>query len=250
MTEWLPFLALAVTSILLLVLNRWINQHLQGVGLLLTGSEEASLYFYFVVLLPGVIIHELSHWLAAKALGMRTGRVRLWPAPKGKRHFTLGSVEVSRADVFRDSLVGLAPLVVGCAILLAVSHFAFDVKALSLRWGDPATWVAWVKSWAGRKDFWLWLYLVFCVSNAMLPSAKDREPWTPVLIFLAVAGALFYAAGWNPRIPPQIAKTARVWTSTLAWSLGFAVAVNVLWALGIAVVEKSVELITGRRILY
>ena len=40
-------------------------------------------------------------------------------------------------------------------------------------------------------DFWLWLYLIFAVSNAMMPSESDRKPW--LLAGLYVAGVLVVA---------------------------------------------------------
>lgn len=255
MGDWTPLLGLVAAFIILLFVNRWINQHLQGVGLLLTGSEETSAYFYFVVLFPGILLHELSHWVMAKILGLRTGRMRLWPSRKrGGKYLSLGSVEVARSDPVRDSLVGLAPLLVGCGVLLLVSYKVFDIGALFAGLGldsiQPAQWWAGIRSWFGKKDFWLWLYVIFCVSNAMMPSARDREPWTPVLIFLGLTTGAFYLSGWSPQISPSVMKIARDWAYTLAYSLGFVAIIDIIWAVGLGLFERLLQLITGKRVLY
>ncbi|MGQ9518013.1 MAG: hypothetical protein ACUVT1_12170, partial [Anaerolineae bacterium] len=67
-----PLLWFIVTLLPMIWLNRWISRHLQGLGLLLSGSPNAAVVFYFVVMLPGILVHELSHLLLAKLLGVRT----------------------------------------------------------------------------------------------------------------------------------------------------------------------------------
>ena len=34
------------------------------------GDQDLALLLYFVIVLPGIVIHELSHWLAAALLGI------------------------------------------------------------------------------------------------------------------------------------------------------------------------------------
>jgi len=53
----------------LLVLERWIHRHLQGIGLLVTRDPDLATILYSAFFLPGVALHESSHWIVAKALG-------------------------------------------------------------------------------------------------------------------------------------------------------------------------------------
>ncbi|GAF95383.1 unnamed protein product, partial [marine sediment metagenome] len=78
--NWTPLIWLVISLVPLFFMKRWINRHIQGLGLLLMGDNETATLLYFVLLLPGILIHELSHWLAAKLLGVRTGKISLWPS--------------------------------------------------------------------------------------------------------------------------------------------------------------------------
>ncbi len=245
-----PWLALGLAFTFLLFLNRWISQHLQGLGLLITNSQKASLFLYFLILFPGILIHELSHWLMAKLLGVKTGRIRLGPAEVGRSgYYSMGSVEVARSDPLRDSLIGLAPLLSGCAFLVIVTHQVFNVPQLihGLKLGEI---LSAFKAWAGNTDFWLWLYLVFTISNAMMPSAKDREPWGPALIFITLVVLAGYSLGWFSRIPPSVVNLTQKWAIYLAWSLGFTCCVDLVWAFLLGVTERVVEIIAGKRVIY
>ncbi len=245
-----PWLALGLAFIFLLLLNRWISQHLQGIGLLITGNQKASLFLYFIILFPGILIHELSHWFMAKLLGIKTGKIRLGPVDEGRAgYYSMGSVEVARSDPLRDSLIGLAPLLAGCALLVVITHHVFNVPSLV----QGTNWQALIKNfkhWLGKRDFWLWLYLVFTVSNAMMPSAKDREPWGPAILFISIVALAGYFTGWLSKIPPSIATITKNWAISLAWSMGFTCIVDLAWAFLIGLAERSIELITGRRVIY
>ena len=79
MPDWLPLLAVIATLVPLVLLERWIHQHLHGLALLATGNDDAALLLYALLLLPGVALHELSHWAMARLLGVRTAGMNLWP---------------------------------------------------------------------------------------------------------------------------------------------------------------------------
>ena len=64
------------------------------------------------IFLPGVFLHELSHFIMAKLLGVRTGRFSLLPQSLPDGRLQLGYVETTRSDIVRDSLIGAAPLIV------------------------------------------------------------------------------------------------------------------------------------------
>jgi hypothetical protein len=58
----------------LIFLERWIHQHLQGIWLLVVRDPDLALILYSLLMLPGVLVHEASHWITATLLGVRAGR--------------------------------------------------------------------------------------------------------------------------------------------------------------------------------
>ena len=173
---WTPFLWLAATLVLLLLIERWIHRHLQGVMLLLTGDPEIAVMLYALPLLPGIILHELSHAFAAVLLGIRVGRISLRPKRAGQR-IQLGFVPIEKTDAIRASLVGLAPLLAGSITILLIGYWVFGLGtvrgALAARdWGELA---AGMLQALKARDAWIWAYVVFAVSNTMLPSRANAD---------------------------------------------------------------------------
>ncbi len=184
-------------------------------------------------MLPGILLHELSHALMAKLLGLKVGSFSLGPRSKGQ-YVQLGSVMVSSGGALRDSLVGMAPWLAGTAALLAISYGIFNVAALGQAWlagGWQAVLAAAPGIWE-VPDFWLWAYLIFTVSNAMTPSAADREPWLMGALYLGLALAVAYVAGAlvpaAEAIAPEVAGALPALTLAFLFTLVLDLAVAAL----------------------
>lgn len=246
-----PLFWLFLVFLPLLFLNRWINQHLRGTALLLSHSEDTASLVYFVLLLPGVLLHEASHWLMAKLLQVRTGKVTIGLNQKRGR-LEMGSVRVAQADPIRNSLIGLAPLVGGSLAIVLIGRWALGIETLAwvFQSGDDARFAE--ELWAALHvpDFWLWLYLIFAISNAMLPSATDRRSWPPVLIFLGGLTVLLYFTGWMPSLPPDLASLLADTLSYLNLAFTLTLAVDLVFALLILLLELLLMRLTGWRVKY
>ena len=175
---------------LLLWADRWLHRHLQGVILLLTGDEEIALWLYAAILLPGVILHELSHAFVAKVVGVRIGRISILPKRRGAR-IRLGFVPIQETDFFRASLIGGAPLLAGSIAVIAIGHLVFSTPELiaALSAGDWRAGIEALVAVFQASDVWIWIYLVFAISNTMLPSRSDIHAW-PYVGFVALVIAV------------------------------------------------------------
>lgn len=164
----------------LIHLSRWVTRQVQTIGWLLSGDENVVMVAYYLLMFPGILLHELSHFVTARVLGIKVTDFRLGPRKrKNSNSIELGSISVYSGGAIRDSLVGVAPFVAGTAVLLLVSYTVFDVGALGRIWSAEG-WNGFfrtVRTMPETPDFWLWLYLIFAVSNAMMPSRADRKPW-------------------------------------------------------------------------
>jgi hypothetical protein len=232
----------SLTLAALIWLGRWITHQVQVIGLHLTGSERVALLFYYLLLLPGIILHELSHAAVAVLLGLKVSEFSLGPRVRG-RYVELGSVRVTSGGTLRDSLVGLAPFVVGTAVLLLVGYQIFDVAALGAAWQN-AGWSgvtgAIAAIWPVR-DFWLWAYVLFVASNAMIPSPADRQPWVTAAMYLGLALVLTYLLGGLSTLAsaliPEVAGALQFMTLAFVFTL----VLDVIAAAALYLIEAVID---------
>ena len=246
-----PFFLLVTTLVPLLLIERWIHRHLQGVALLIAGDRDVAVVLYALPLLPGVLIHELSHALAAVLLGAKVGRISILPKAKDGR-VQLGVVPVERTGSVRASLIGLAPLLAGSAVILLIGRWAFglDTVGAALAALDLSGLSAGLIEGLQVSDAWLWAYVIFTVSNTMFPSRTDREAWMPVLLFLVLIGALVWIIGLGPTVIGGLSQPVTLALQGLAAMCALTIAVDLPFALLIVLLEKLVERIKGVRVAY
>jgi len=188
--------ALAVSLSLLAWVSRQVSLGVQAVTYYLTRSTDLAGVIIFLVLLPGVLLHESAHWLAARAVGLRTGKFRVWPAQQGN-YIGLGSVSVERSDIWRESLVGVAPLVAGNLVIALIGWRIFATPELltALETGQILETVGLFFKALGTADGLVWAYVLFTIGNSMMPSASDREPFMPVILYTAFAALTYVVVG-------------------------------------------------------
>jgi len=251
MDPWLSLVWLVVVFLLMLVLRRWVEAHVQGMAYLVTGHPALALWIFFLVFLPGTLVHELSHWLAAKLLVVPTGRIVLWPQSKSDGSVWLGAIQVARTDPLRSSLIGLAPLISGSLLVAAIgAHLQLDTLGSSLVGGNWELAAQDLSHSMALADFWLWLYLLFAIANRMLPSPADREPWKPVIVFLALLGLIIVGAGQTPQLSSDTRDTILNLVGFLLYAFALTLAIDLLVALLIGLVEGLAVLVLRRRVPY
>ncbi|MGD8624745.1 MAG: hypothetical protein PVF47_12670 [Anaerolineae bacterium] len=235
--SWTPLVALAATLLPLLWVKRWITYSLQELSARWVGDADVALVVYFVFVLPGVVVHELSHWLMAKVLGVRVSKLSIGPVRKKRgSSVSLGSVRVGKVDPLRASLIGLAPLLGATAIILIIGNLVLGVDDLAraVAGGGFEQIRAALAQLVRVPDFWLWLYFIFAISNAMLPSESDMSTVRPVLIFLGLATAVYLIVAGVPSVSPQALAAVNTIAGYLASAFGLTLAVDIFFALIIA----------------
>ncbi len=244
----MSILVFAIVFILTILLQRWLHRHIQGLTLALTGDPGCAVRLLFYLLLPGVVLHETSHYIAARLLFVRTGGINLGIGRAGSKHISLGSVTIERSDPVRTSLIGVAPFLVGIGAIWLIAGAGFDL------WPNAGPtleeMIRRVIEYSHDWTTWLDVYLIFAVSTAMIPSESDREPWGPVVTVLGTLVAILLLMGWTPRMPTEWVIPARRLLDGLVFALGIAVIVNGAVAILIWLVEQVVVRFSRRRVAY
>ena len=228
--NWDGFLWLLLLLGPLLILQRSLHREIQSVFLLLTRRAEMSFALFSLLFLPGVFLHEVSHFLVARLLGVRTGKFSLLPRalPNGK--LQLGYVETAKTDILRDSLIGAAPLVAGG---LFVAYAGLNRMGLEAVLGAAQNlhisevWNA-LKVSTSNQDFWLWFYLSFAVSSTMLPSASDRRAWPSIAIALVILLGLALVSGAGAWLATNLAPVFNEALRALDIVLGISVSFHLI----------------------
>ena len=256
MTEALmPFLWVVISLLVLLLLQRWIHTHLHGVSLLATGRADWAVIVYAIVLFPGVLLHEGSHWLAATVLGVPTGNMSLMPRRQKDGTLQLGYVEyykTSKVGPIRESLIGAAPLIAGTLAILLIGLRVFSVTELAaaVQTGDIDILASALADLFGPPFILLWIYLIFAISNAMLPSRSDRKAWPAFLLVMAGLALFLYLIGLQDTLLERLQQPVVTVFGYLGTAFSISIGVDILFVVALALLESLLSRLRGMSVVY
>ncbi|HET9589518.1 MAG TPA: hypothetical protein VFO91_12090 [Anaerolineales bacterium] len=231
----------------LILLQRILHREIQAVFLIATRDQRLAMGLFSILFLPGVFLHELSHFLAAKLLLVPTGKFSIFPRSLPDGRLQLGYVETARSDVVRDSLVGAAPLIAGIIFVAYVAIYHLQLRVLwdVFRNGQLDLFWMGVRSLPQARDFYLWSYLAFAVSSTMMPSQSDRHAWLSLLLSIGFLVALALLFGAGPWMLSNIAPRVSSFLSSVAVIFGLSAFVHAVLTLPTALAHKLLARATG-----
>lgn len=208
---------------------------LSGTSLLVFGSTRPGINFYSFVFLPGTIIHELSHWIVAEILQVRTGAITIFPDLQSEEdetgHQRLGSVETARSDPFRGFLIGLAPFISGLAILAVLGML------LANGWN---TYIWWQVA--------LLIYGIMVIGNSMMISESDRRTWPFIVIFFLLV--IILVAKYYPALFTDQDAFFKSVLNPINKVLGVTAGLNLVMIGGSYAIRRMMEKITKKRLVH
>jgi len=224
----------------LIFLQRLLHREIQAVFLILSRDARVTMTIFQLIFLPGVFLHEASHFLMAKVLGVPTGRFSILPRPLPNGRLQLGYVETARSDIVRDSLIGGAPLITGTIFVAYIAFYHLDVRILMdvLRQGQLNLFWMGVRNLPTVDDFYLWFYLAFAVSSTMMPSESDRHAWLELVISVGVLFSFVLLVGAGPWMWNNLAPLLSNFLSSVAAIFGLSAIMHVILVLPTTLLHK------------
>ncbi len=249
----IPWITLAAVLIPLLYVQRWIHRHLFGMGFLLSREKQAATLFYYLFLLPGVFLHEFSHYMMAGVFGVRPKHFTFFPHAQEDGSLEMGFLELEQVkNPIYAAVIGIAPLISGMLVVVYISNNILILPGFfaMVQNADITTIGIAVQRLVTLPDFPLWFYILFAVANAMMPGTEDRRGWWVigaavgiVVLFLTIIGLQQIAVNL---LQGPIAKAL----SALTAVFGTVLAVDLVFAVIIWVIEAVLERATGHRVEY
>lgn len=123
------------------------------------------------IFIPGTFIHEIAHLLMALILIVPFGQLNLMPEVQ-EDGVKLGSVQIGKTDFIRGSLVGLAPIIAGGAIIFAA--ISYSLMHLNVWWVIV-----------------ILIYLIFEITHTMFSSKRDLYAVLELVVFIILISAAF-----------------------------------------------------------
>ena len=196
----------------------WLHQHIFKVGWLLTDSFRTTTLLYYILFLPGILLHETCLWLLAGLLRLRAERAIRFPETQEIGEMRLNFIRLSpQSGRLRANIILIMPLMLGIGALWLLAEYVFRWEVVLARAGAGGidALAGALQAALGTADFWLWFYLAFTIANTMFPAlallSQGRHK--------AIAALLLVVGAW------------------IAWSLDAAASQALLQILGMAVLQ-------------
>jgi hypothetical protein len=235
------------TLLPLVIIQRFLHREIQAILLIVTRSSPLTVGLFSILFLPGVFLHELSHFVMAKILCVRTGKASLIPRSLSNGHLQMGYVETAQTDVIRDSLIGIAPLVTGSLFIAYAGLNRMGLRTLlnMLAIGQVGLFWKALTFLPQVPDFFLWFYFAFTVSSTMMPSESDSHAWLPLGLWTAGLLTLAIFAGAGTWMLENIAPLLNKFFGSLATLFGLSTALHIALLLPAILLHRIVSKVTG-----
>ena len=222
-------------SIFLFFLGAKLTTQIYHTLLLITQNKKASLTILLIFLLPGTIIHELSHFIVASILFVPVGNISIFPKEE-EGTVKAGSVHHADTDILRRTAIGLAPIIVGLILIyllgnILITNFSFQLDAR--RYTLDA----------------IFVYLLSIISLSMFSSKKDLETTWYLFPILFIAILSLYATGVRIGLTPNLQNLLETFFSNLNLYLFITVIIDLSLFLILQGLMIILEKVLKRRIV-
>lgn len=249
-----PWVTLLFVLAPLVGAERWLHQHMFGIGYLLTGEKSSATGFYYIVFFPAVALHELIQYFVCGILNVPIKKleVRLQPQENGTVRYDFVTIDKKKTDRVRIAIVGGAPFFIAAGFFYVISTQILDLYSLidAFNTGDLVNIGDAIQAQFNTPDFWFWLYILFAITNGMVPTREDREGWQ--FVFVAIVGitGLFLFLGLDEVLIETYTGPVQQGLELVTASLLIILSIDIVVILLLGIVEDTLERIRGYRMDY
>jgi hypothetical protein len=230
-------------------LERWLHQHIFKVGWLVTKQYQTTTIVYYAFFLPGIILHELVYWFVAGFLNIRADRSIVWPEKQEIGELKLNFIKLAKnVGQIPLAIISTAPLLVGLTAVAFIANNRMDFQGFIATLGsgffDELT--AALSHLTSTPDFWIWIYLVFTISNTMWPDVSKLRGWRVILgVISAIGGVLIIIGAGNRIIVDALSGPVTNALNALSGTLVVIIAIDLFVVAVLGTIEAIIERITG-----
>lgn len=231
-------------------LERWLHQHIFKVGWLVTKDFQTTTVLYYTFFLPGVFLYEFVYWLVAGALDVRAERAIGWPEKQESGELKLNFVKLSRkANKIQVAIISIAPLFAGLVAVWFIANNIFNIPDViqTMSTGTLDNVAAGLQQLTSTPDFWLWSYLMFTISNSMMPAPGVLKSWGWAMVTATAIFSLplFLLGVGDDIVGDAFTGPIASGLNTLSGVFAVIIVFNVLAVLILGTLEAVIERITG-----
>lgn len=177
---------------ILFFLSQKISTYIYQIFFVITKNRGVAISILLFLFLPGTIIHELSHFLVATLVRVPTGELTVIPQlDKESGEVKAGRLAIAKTDLFRHTLIGLAPMIIGLLLIYIVGELFIP---------SPTTYNLPLTAFLG-------FYLFFIITNTMFSSKKDLESAVIAIPVIFLLLGTLYLVGIRLFLSPELVTT-------------------------------------------
>lgn len=247
-----PWLSLLMILVPLIFAEQWIHRHVFGISYLMTENKESATGVYYIFFFPGVLLHEIIQYFVAGALDVPIKKIQAYPKPQDNGTLRYDFVSIKPTDPIRASIIGGAPFIIAGFFVYTISTSILDLHSLPAAIGtqDTSQISSAVQDLLNTPNFWFWLYLLFVISNGMIPTKEDRQGWRLILAVIGGFTLILILIGSHQVVTETLNGPVRESLELVTTSLAIILGLDVLVILFLRIVENSFERIRGYRVNY
>lgn len=245
------FIIFLISLLVLIFAQRLLQREIQIILLFLTRRPNLAIGLFSILLLPGVFIHEISHLLMAIILRVPVKKISLFPEVTKQGKIRLGFVQTAKSDVIRDSLIGLAPFIIGLFLVayMGTQKLGFTALAENNYEANFRAFVISLINLPNMTDFGLWFYFAFAISTTMIPSEADRQSWKIIILVISIVLVVVVISGLGAWMLESIYPVINNWLLSISFVLLISVLIHLLIFLPSKIVRLVIFRMAGLRLV-